>query len=133
MKVFHNPIIVRRSKKMRKFMKNRKGFTLVELLIVVVILGILAAVAIPRFMTTRDETQFRTCQSQLAAINGAVDEWMFMNPGVAVDIAVILGNTDRFPDGVPTCPTDDGAYSLDANNRAVCAIHGTIAVPIPPA
>lgn len=119
-------------------LKKKKSFTLVELLIVVVILGILSGIAIPRFMTTRDEAQFRTCQSNLAAINSALDEHCFMHGFQLSDVndtilAAVLNNTDRFPDGVPVCPKDGSTYYFIAgNNRASCPNHGTIEIPILP-
>jgi type IV pilus assembly protein PilA len=61
-------------------MRNRKGFTLIELLIVVVIIGILASIAIPRFASTKDKAyiaqmksdlrNLATYQEQYAADNG---------------------------------------------------------------
>jgi len=103
--------------------KNQKGFTLVEVLLVVVILGILAAVALPRFLTTRDEAQKRTCQSNLSAMNGALEEYNFLNSDWPATLSVVTSDTARFPDGAPKCPKTGltTSYSLDTTtHRAKC-------------
>ena len=54
---------------------NRKGFTLIELVMVIVIIGILAAVAIPKFITLRNEARRAVCQSNVGAIRTALSNF----------------------------------------------------------
>ena len=94
--------------------KNRKaGFTLVEIMIVVAIIGLLAAIAIPSFMRARQNTQTSTCINNLRLVDGAKDQWALQNnqiTGAAVaeaDIEPFLKN------GVPTCPIGGAAYNYN--------------------
>ncbi|MFH1021411.1 MAG: prepilin-type N-terminal cleavage/methylation domain-containing protein, partial [Pseudomonadota bacterium] len=50
---------------------NQRGFTLIELIVVIVILGIMAAVAIPRFADIQTEARIAKMQGALGAIKGA--------------------------------------------------------------
>jgi MSHA pilin protein MshA len=54
---------------------NKKGFTLIELVMVIVIIGILAAVAIPKFISLRDEANRAVCQSNVGAIRTAISNF----------------------------------------------------------
>jgi prepilin-type N-terminal cleavage/methylation domain-containing protein len=59
-----------------KMMKrNNKGFTLVELMVVLLILGILVAIAIPIYNKTQDNAKTQACQANLRTIDGAVAQY----------------------------------------------------------
>ena len=60
---------------------NKKGFSLVELMIVVVIMGILVAVAIPLYDAITENTQAKTCGSNQRLIRGAFSNWVLSDNG----------------------------------------------------
>lgn len=54
-------------------MKNQNGFTLIELVIVIVLLGVLAAIAVPRFVNLEDDAQEAALNATAAAISSAMN------------------------------------------------------------
>ena len=88
---------------------NRKGFTLVEIMIVVAIIGILAAIAIPNFLKSREESQKNACIANLKQIEGAVEQAKLAGT-TAPGVSDIIGAT-LYIKKMPTCPTTKTAYS----------------------
>jgi prepilin-type N-terminal cleavage/methylation domain-containing protein len=70
-----DPYILKES----QMQKRRAGFTLIELLIVIVIIGILAAIAIPKFGKTREKAYFKAIMSDLRTLNNQ-EEIYYSNP-----------------------------------------------------
>ena len=87
------------------------GFTLLELMIVVGIIGLLAAIAIPSFYKARTRSQQNVCMANLKQIDGAAQQWALENRKTSSD-TYTLANVSDFLKGsvVPTCPAG-GVYS----------------------
>lgn len=106
--------------KVRKTRKSR-GFSLLELLAVVTILGIIAAVVIPRISVSAGTAKANANAQNIAEINSAVERWYFEKGSYpSTDLSDIGTNASYFPDGIPTNPVAGfTTYELDADNRAV--------------
>ena len=73
---------------------KKKGFTLVELMIVIVIIGILAAIAIPKFADMVDKSKEGATKAQLTAMRGALNVYYSDNEGKFVKVSTGTSNGD---------------------------------------
>ena len=105
-------------------MSNKKGFTLVELLLVVVILGVLAAIAIPRITTSASTARINACATNIDTMNTQIELYRTDTDDWPATLATVTADANYFPDGAPTCPSG-GTYTMDGTtHRCSCDASG---------
>ena len=112
---------------MRKLM-SKKGFTLVELMIVVVILGILVAIAVPIFGAVTKNAKTKSCKSNQRVIKGNMETYMMTgnngdqvaNPAEGATLTLddsIASFKNLFDGDIPKCPSDKTSeYTIYVQN-----------------
>lgn len=98
--------------------KNCRGFTLVEIMIVVAIIALLAAVAIPNFVKSRRQTRLSACINNMRVIDNAIQQFLLANDKSddqygSVVLSDITGQ-GNYVVVAPKCPAASGAaYTID--------------------
>lgn len=106
---------------MKRFSNNRRGFTLVEIMIVVAIIALLAAIAVPGFLRARKRSQASKILNDLRMIDGAVDQYAIetgRKTGDTVNVAdwtnYLKKDTLLFTSGQDLFGDDYGVQTVDS-------------------
>ncbi len=113
---------------MRELLNRRhrqRGFTLVEIMIVVLIIGILLAIAVPSFMNARERSRAQACRSNLRQIQAAKEQWAMANNQGSTATPDWTDLTPTFIQQQPSCPSG-GNYTIgNMSTNPSCSIGGT--------
>jgi prepilin-type N-terminal cleavage/methylation domain-containing protein len=101
-------------------LRNRKGFTLIELMIVVVIIGILAAIAIPNFVAMQDRAKEGSTKANMHTLQLAAEDNAVQNDGVYADDGMTLAVPTNFDN-----PFDNTAAARENLASTLTAVSAT--------
>lgn len=105
---------------------RRQAFTLVEIMIVILIIGILLMIAVPGWMKLRLTSQQNACDENVRVIRDAKVQWGLDH---GMEMSATPASTDLAPSYIkkyPVCP-QHGTYTLGTLNEDVsCSVHGTV-------
>ena len=92
-------------------LKSRRGFTLIEIMIVVLIIAVLLAIAIPNFMKARDTSRTKACVANLRQIDTAKMQWAMDTKAVGTDTPDPGALYPTYVKSAPECP-GGGTYAI---------------------
>lgn len=110
--------------KEKRTLKKRKGFMLLELIIVVAIIGILAAVAIPNLVGMTDEAKVAKIQSDLSTIATAMEVYHVKKGGTYPNDLSTLAGDNGYLKKIPEPPTGAGKYTIGNKGEVTCTFNG---------
>lgn len=97
-------------------MRSEKGFTLVELMIVVLILGALAAIAIPRIMGGAQSARISACETNIDMLNSQIELYNANEGDWPAALTDVTNDPNYFPEGAPKCPFNT-PYNYNSDHR----------------
>jgi prepilin-type N-terminal cleavage/methylation domain-containing protein len=110
---------------MSRFLRQgKRGFTLVEIMIVVLIIGILLAIAVPNFVKAREVSRAKSCLSNLRTIAYAKEQWAVEEKKGTTDTPAeaALYGPSQYIKSTPLCPSG-GTYTINnLANFPVCSV-----------
>ena len=114
--------------------RRKGGFTLIEIMIVVLIIGILLAIAVPNFMKARESSRTKACMANLKQIDAAIEQWaMDSHPPKAgtdtVTMGDLTGGAEPYLTTAPSCPSGGNYVMATVNENPTCDIGGTHVLP----
>lgn len=107
---------------------KKRGFTLVEIMIVVAIIGLLAAIAIPSFAKIRTESRKTDCANSVRLLRDATEQWAMANNKAGTATPLVDDLTPYLKNGIPLCK-EGGTITLGtvaAGPTCSFAGHGTV-------
>lgn len=93
--------------------RSRQGFTMIEVVLVVILVSIIAAIVIPRFTIGSKRAKVQSCEMNRSVVNTQIEVYYITEGTWPLDSLIdIRTNNGYFPDGIPTCPVDMSNYIL---------------------
>ena len=107
----------------RQLDMKRKGFTLVEIMIVVLIISILLSIAVPGFINARETSQGTACDKTRRGLDDAKVAWAIETGAASKDVPTMADLVPVYLKQIPSCPTS-GTYTLgDTDTPVTCSVH----------
>lgn len=106
---------------------GQRGFTLIELMVVVLIIGLLAGIAVPRLAGAWYDAKASTCKSNLKQIESALELYYFENNEYPSALQDTEGEIQLQLKSLPNCPDSGEAYSYKLESGSytlTCSKHG---------